>query len=94
VTKHSEPENDCAIRRTRGQVIQLVTAIHTSNKLLLHPPESLLDAVVYLVKLASDIRLALRVGRLELHLRQLVHGVPCGVPDLGSAPIHRFSILT
>lgn len=52
------------------------------NTLLLQAPERLLDLLIQLLKLARNILLALRVGRLELHLRQLERAVACCVTDL------------
>lgn len=49
---------------------------------LLHTTERLPNLIVQLVKLALDILLALGVGRLELHLRQLEDDIGRRVADL------------
>lgn len=56
--------------------------------LLLQSSERLGHLVVELVKLAADVPLALSVGRLEFHLRQLVHDVGGCVSDLVSCQLH------
>lgn len=54
--------------------------------LLLHSTESLADLIVQLVKLPLDVLLGLSVGRLELHLGELVHDIAAGVADLSMSP--------
>jgi hypothetical protein len=71
---------------TRPTIHSTLHAPPPPPRSLLHTTESLPNLIVQLVKLALDVLLALGVGRLKLHLRQLEDDIGCRVADL---PSHR-----
>ena len=56
-------------------------------QLFLKPPECLCNLIVQGLKFSSHVLLGLRIGRLELHLRELEHDVASRIANLHNSSI-------